>query len=75
MEYAKDEIFNIKYNEKKDRLEVGSRDSFWHQFLGESKFFKMLVWITAIMSIANIVCIYNFYVLFSRTIRSLNGNR
>lgn len=66
MEYAKDEIFNIRYNEEEDRLEVGNKKGILHSILGESKILKMIIGITLVLVACNIVCIYNFYTLFSQ---------
>lgn len=66
MEYAKDEIFNIHYNEEKDRLEIGESENIWKQLLGKSKFFKIITILTVVLSVFNMVCICNFYTLFSQ---------
>lgn len=62
MEYAKDEIFKIRYNTNLDRLEVG------HERLGKRvlktikrhKFFTIVVTMFLIFSIINIIMICNF---------------
>lgn len=65
MEYAKDEIFSIHYNEKKDRLEY----SFFRRFLKRilcNKFMSLLITIGAVFSILNFTLIYCFFEILNR---------
>lgn len=67
MEYAKDEIFSVKYNEKKNTLVFGNeRTSSFIHFLRKNKFIKVITLLTIILGIANVVCIYNFFSILSR---------
>lgn len=62
MEYAKDEIFKIRYNTKLERLQTENKN--WTcKFLNKLKKHKLMttILITLIMfSTANIIMIYNF---------------
>ena len=59
MEYAKDEIFSIRYNEKKDKLEY----SFFRRLykrIKNNKFITLLITIGALFSILNFTLKYYF---------------
>lgn len=62
MEYAKDDIFEIRYNESQDRLEIGKKS--WTSKLKNKiknhKLFSTIVMVLAVFSIINIIMIYNF---------------
>lgn len=65
MEYAKDEIFSIHYNEKKDKLEY----SFFRRFLKRilnNKFMTLLISIGILFSALNFTLIYCFFDILSR---------
>ncbi len=67
MEYAKDEIFSIHYNEKKDKLEK----SFFRKFLKKilcNKFMSLLIGVGLIFSVLNFTLIYMFFEILNRTI-------
>lgn len=62
MEYTRDEIFQIKYNTKLDRLQIGHRNR-TSRILKMIKKHKLVITILVtimIFSIANIIMIYNF---------------
>lgn len=60
MEYAKDEIFSIKYNVEKDELEYSNRNK-WINFLKRYRVITLLVSLGITFSIINFVLIYNFF--------------
>ncbi len=65
MEYAKDEIFSIHYNERKDKLEY----SFFRRFLKRilnNKFMTLLIIMGVTFSIINFTLIYCFFEVLSR---------
>ncbi len=65
MEYAKDEIFSIRYNEKKDKLEY----SFFRRFLKRilnNKFMTLLIVMGVLFSALNFTLIYCFFEVLSR---------
>lgn len=62
MEYAKDEIFQIRYNTKLNRLQIGS-ESWTSKINKKIKRHKLLTTIIIALitfSTANIIMIYNF---------------
>ena len=62
MEYAKDEIFQIRYNTKLNRLQIGS-ESWTSKIYKKIKRHKLLTTIIIALitfSTANIIMIYNF---------------
>lgn len=62
MEYANDEIFQIKYNKDTDRLECDKK-SWTSKFKGkikENKLLSMVVIAFIIFSVINVIMIYNF---------------
>lgn len=66
MEYAKDEVFSIKYNVKKDKLEYSNMNK-CISFVKKYKVITLLVSLGITFSIINFVLIYNFFNLI-RTI-------
>lgn len=65
MEYAKDEIFSIRYNEKKDKLEY----SFFRRFIKRilnNKFMTLLIIMGVLFSALNFTLIYCFFEVLSR---------
>ncbi len=65
MEYAKDEIFSISYNEKKDKLEY----SFFRRFVKRilnNKFMTLLIVMGVLFSTLNFTLIYCFFEVLSR---------
>ena len=65
MEYAKDEIFSIKYNAKKDKLEYGIGRRILHR-IQDNKFLSLLITIGIVFGTVNFILIYYFFFLFSR---------
>lgn len=60
MEYAKDEVFSIRYNEKKDKLEY----SFFRRLIKRilnNKFMTLLITMGILFSIINFTLIYCFF--------------
>lgn len=62
MEYAKDEIFQISYNERKDRLEIKHKN--WTRKMKEkikqNKLLSTVIIAFMLFSGINIIMIYNF---------------
>ena len=59
MEYAKDEIFSIRYNETKDELEYSLFRRLYKR-IKNNKFITLLITIGALFSILNFTLIYYF---------------
>ena len=59
MEYANDEIFNIRYNKYKDRLEIRNKGKF-KKFIKQHKFMSSAIAITLISIGIDCVLIYEF---------------
>lgn len=64
MEYAKDEIYNIKYDN--GNLERKERTSSIFSEIRKNNFIKLIIGMTVILCVANLVCIYNFFSILSR---------
>lgn len=62
MEYAKDEIFQIRYNTKLNRLQIRSESwtSKIHKKIKRHKLLTTTIIALIIFSIANIIMVYNF---------------
>lgn len=61
MEYAKDEIFNIRYNEYANRLEIGERKNKGvRNFIKQHKIMSTVICTTAITMVIDCVLIYQF---------------
>ena len=62
MEYAKDEIFQIRYNTKLNRLQIGNESwtSKIHRKIKKHKLLTTIIVALIMFSIANIIMIYNF---------------
>lgn len=65
MEYAKDEVFSIRYNEKKDKLEYSLFRRIFKRFLN-NKFMTLLIIMGTLFSILNFTLIYWFFEVLSR---------
>lgn len=65
MEYAKDEVFSIRYNEKKDKLEYSLFRRILKKILN-NKFMALLITMGALFSIINFTLIYWFFEVLSR---------
>lgn len=62
MEYAKDEIFQIRYNTKLNRLQI-EHESWTSKILKKMKNHKLITTIIIVLiifSTANVIMIYNF---------------
>ncbi len=64
MEYAKDEVFSIRYNEKKDRLEYSFLRRVWRRILN-NKFLTLLITMGIIFSIFNFTLVFWFFEVLS----------
>lgn len=60
MEYAKDEVFSIRYNAEKDKLEFKHRHKLI-TFLRKYRVMTLLLSLGITFSIVNFVLIYNFF--------------
>ena len=60
MEYAKDEVFSIRYNEKKDRLEYSFLRKIYKQLL-KNKFLSLLISLGILFSIIDLTLVYCFF--------------
>lgn len=64
MEYAKDKIFEIRYNEKNDKLEFKKdKTSKLLKYLSKNKFISIITTLTIVFSMINIILIYNFFTI------------
>ena len=67
MAHAKDEIFEVRYYEEENRLEVQKRKiSKIQRFLRQNKAFSGIIFLTILMGFVNTVLISNFVMLLSR---------
>ena len=67
MEYAKDEIFNIRYNSKKGTVECGTKHkNKIIQFLKQSKWMSMFIILGIAFSIINCILIVDFFKLLTK---------
>lgn len=64
MEYAKDEIFNIRYNEFTNKLELGKKKRIV-DFIKKHKFMSMVIATTIVAIGIDSVLIYQFFSLLS----------
>lgn len=60
MEYAKDEVFSIRYNAEKDKLEYTNKHK-WINFVKKYRVMTLLLSLGITFSIVNFVLIYNFF--------------
>lgn len=68
MEYAKDEIFNITYNESADRLQIKKKkktSKLWHK-IKKHKFISMIFLLFFIFSVINIILINYFMAVLQK---------
>ena len=65
MEYAKDEIFSIHYNEKKDKLEYSFFKRFFKRIFN-NKFMTLLITMGIVFSVLNFTLIYSFFKVLSK---------
>jgi len=60
MEYAKDEVFSIRYNEKKDRLEYSFFKKLYKRLI-KNKFLSLLITLGILFSIIDLTLVYCFF--------------
>ncbi len=65
MEYAKDEVFNIYYNEKKDKLEYSLKGKHVKKFLND-KFMTLLITMGIVFGVLDFSLIYYFFEILSK---------
>lgn len=63
MEYAKDEVFNIKYRNDNEIQKEGTSSII--NIIKKNSFIKLIIGITIILCISNCICIYNFFSILS----------
>ena len=63
MEYAKDEIFNIRYNTKLNRLQIKEKKwtSRTRKFFKKHMLINMFLMMFVVLSSINFLLIYNFF--------------
>ena len=64
MEYAKDEIFNIKYSN--DNYIRKERTSSIISAIKKNKYIQLIIGVTVVLCMANFICIYNFFSILSK---------
>ena len=65
MEYAKDEVFSIKYNSKKDKLEYKKTNKILN-IIRKNRFITLLVIFGGLFSTINFILIYYFFNILNR---------
>ncbi|MCI9286841.1 MAG: hypothetical protein HFJ57_02495 [Clostridia bacterium] len=65
MEYAKDEVFNIYYNEKKDKLEYSLKRKHMKNFFND-KFMTLLITMGIVFGVLDFSLIYYFFEILSK---------
>lgn len=65
MEYAKDEVFNIYYNEKKDKLEYSLKGKHIKKFFSD-KFMTLLITMGIVFGVLDFSLIYYFFEILNR---------
>ena len=65
MEYAKDEVFSIKYNSKKDKLEY-KRTNKVLDIIRKNRFITLLIIFGGLFSTIKFILIYYFFTILNR---------
>lgn len=65
MEYAKDEVFSIYYNERKDKLEYSLKENKIKKFLSD-KFMTLLITMGIVFSVLDFSLIYYFFEILNK---------
>lgn len=65
MEYAKDEVFNIYYNEKKDKLEYSLKGKHIKKFFND-KFMTLLITMGIVFGVLDFSLIYCFFKVLNK---------
>lgn len=65
MEYAKDEVFSVYYNEKKDKLEYSLKGNHVKKFFSD-KFMKLLITMGIVFGVLDFSLIYYFFRILNR---------
>ena len=65
MEYAKDEVFSIYYNERKDKLEYPLRGKQIKKFLND-KFMTLLITMGVVFGVLDFSLIYYFFKILNK---------
>ena len=60
MEYAKDEVFSIRYNERRDRLEYSFFKRMYKKIL-RNRFLTLLITLGILFSIIDFTLVYCFF--------------
>lgn len=64
MEYAKDEFYSISY--KNETKELTEKTSSIFTYFKENRILKIITILTGVLSLANLICIYNFFSILSK---------
>lgn len=65
MEYAKDEVFQISYNQKKDKLEYPLRKRI-REIIKHNRILTLFLTLGISFSVVNFILIYNFFALLEK---------
>ncbi len=65
MEYAKDEVFQISYNQKKDKLEYPLRKRI-RESIRHNRILTLFLTLGISFSVINFILIYNFFALLEK---------
>lgn len=63
MEYSKDEVYHVRYDNK--MLIEEERTGSVISAIKKNNIIKLIIGITVVLSIANFICIYNFFSILS----------
>ena len=68
MENAKDEIFDIKYNQEENTIEISKEKgtSKIEQFIKQNRLFSIILLLTIILGLINTILISNFVTLLDK---------
>lgn len=65
MEYAKDEVFNIYYNERKDKLEYSLKGNKVKKFFSD-KFMTLLITMGVVFGVLDFSLVYYFFTILNK---------
>lgn len=65
MEYAKDEVFSVYYNEKKDKLEYSLKGNQVKKFFSD-KFMTLLITMGIVFGVLDFSLIYYFFEILNK---------
>lgn len=65
MEYAKDEVFSIYYNERKDKLEYSLKGNKVKKFFSD-KFMTLLITMGVVFGVLDFSLVYYFFTILNK---------